>query len=974
MITIVGGDVMMTSSDVKGPDKMEIKEKEVLVVRISRLKINAVYIDVTDARVMVDDVTMTHINWTSRNYVDFRATNSKLNGRVGGDMLNMSAKHLVFRAHNFTVAQDMVNLNAGSVLLSVRNSTFSNVAGQTHTCGGLNIIVTEKNYVSAIEITDSRFEHQYFDDPIMGVRNLMDAALKINVFDHAGHVTAIVSVFIQRSMFVDNERGLALFGLYNSIRIFSCTFDNNIAMHAGAGILVFTRKESNLAEIVDCTFLRNAAGAIRPAIIRNYSETFVVKAHEVTINSECCKGVISLVGKGGALRLQRGNASLKDCIFRDNTARLLGGAVFVDRDGELTIDGMDGKNSESLDVEHPLEGELLYSNGIVHVKSARLEALTASSHVPILCHSGAVWSIDVIKIELVCPLGYRLRVTNTSAYKIENIGIRKSYKLDQLSYFCESCPRNKYSLDYGFLNHSLQFNAISYFTLLINGQVPTPAYTGMYAYHDIDCQQCPYGGKCLHSITAVPNFWGYKTNADGVRFQRCQKGYCCSDLDCKGFNSCKKHRVGTLCGECEAGYSEAMFTADCVPNANCDPMMGWPVVASSCILYFVFLLFQKDMRDLMFSQIVRASNARPAHQASVKKCETQRRDQIRDVLLSNEENDSLVRHRSDSRKHTAELMSDDLNSSTRLHSRMLDESNICGDTIVDGEEIYPSLEVPLEFLDTSSPPPPPPPPQQTQAQVSNMGVSFLIIIFFYFQDAQLLHIKTAFTSADGQYKAMFRELLSGLFQFRVELFQFMEKFCFLADMTALKKIIVRVGMVPCVLIQFGIVHLIHKLFCRNRRGSDDENAQRPGDAPTFSVKLATGFVLALLFTYQQLATTSFTLLNCVTIEQRSVLFVQGTIDCYQTWQYGVMAYAGSCIVPFCLVILIGPGLLKDDLIGLMELFVAFILPFPFLIRWVWIRFRVFGDKQVAGSVRTLSAESKSVMQILQGPFKDQHSR
>ena len=49
----------------------------------------------------------------------------------------------------------------------------------------------------------------------------------------------------------------------------------------------------------------------------------------------------------------------------------------------------------------------------------------------------------------------------------------------------------------------------------------------------------------------------------------------------------------------------------------------------------------------------------------------------------------------------------------------------------------------------------------------------------------------------------------------------------------------------------------------------------------FAAKLSTGFVLALLFTYQKLATTSFTLLNCVPVGNRSVLFVQGTIECYQ---------------------------------------------------------------------------------------------
>lgn len=139
----------------------------------------------------------------------------------------------------------------------------------------------------------------------------------------------------------------------------------------------------------------------------------------------------------------------------------------------------------------------------------------------------------------------------------------------------------------------------------------------------------------------------------------------------------------------------------------------------------------------------------------------------------------------------------------------------------------------------------------------------------------------------------------------------------------------------------------------------------------FSIKLSTGFVLALLFTYQKLATTSFTLLNCVPVGNRSVLFVQGTIECYQTWQYVVAVYTATCIIPFCAALLIGPGLLKDRLIGLTELFLAFLLPLPFLVRWFWLclcRYRRSGgavqtEDEAADSQH--GPEAKAVMQTLQ---------
>lgn len=77
-----------------------------------------------------------------------------------------------------------------------------------------------------------------------------------------------------------------------------------------------------------------------------------------------------------------------------------------------------------------------------------------------------------------------------------------------MSYFCESCPRNKYSLDYGFLNYTLEFYSFAYFTLLIDGDDPKPEYNGSYVHHEIRCKDCPYGAHCVEGITSIANFWG----------------------------------------------------------------------------------------------------------------------------------------------------------------------------------------------------------------------------------------------------------------------------------------------------------------------------------------------------------------------------------------------------------------------------------------------------------------------------------
>ena len=84
---------------------------------------------------------------------------------------------------------------------------------------------------------------------------------------------------------------------------------------------------------------------------------------------------------------------------------------------------------------------------------------------------------------------------------------RRVFQMDQLSYFCESCPRNRYSLDYGYLNYSLTYSSFAYFTLLINGQQPEVAYSGSYIYHDIECLECPYGARCQQVRQYPINFF-----------------------------------------------------------------------------------------------------------------------------------------------------------------------------------------------------------------------------------------------------------------------------------------------------------------------------------------------------------------------------------------------------------------------------------------------------------------------------------
>ena len=264
-----------------------------------------------------------------------------------------------------------------------------------------------------------------------------------------------------------------------------------------------------------------------------------------------------------------------------------------------------------------------------------------------------------------------------------------------------------------------------------------------------------------------------------------------------------------------------------------------------------------------------------------------------------------------------------------------------------------------ETIIISAPPPPPPAP------ATDFGAIMLITILYYFQDAQLLHVKTAFAAPEPKEWALIKAILLGLFKFRLEIAHFVDSVCLLVGLGASVKLVVRTVMVPYVLSLFGVLYALHWLVCGRAR--DDDTEKR------FQSRLAMGFMLALLFTYQMLATTAFSLLSCVPVGDVTVLFIDATVTCYMPWQYGVLTYAMTSIIPFSFVLMLGPGLLQEGRISVATFFAAGLFPFPFVV--TWFAARAFKREHwLSVNAAFPTPPGKVVIKVLQGPFKDIRTR
>ena len=121
----------------------------------------------------------------------------------------------------------------------------------------------------------------------------------------------------------------------------------------------------------------------------------------------------------------------------------------------------------------------------------------------------------------------------------------------------------------------------------------------------VHCKVCPLGANCTGSIKALPKYWGYKNSLDdSVTMIRCPNEYCCKGNDtCNEINSCNKNRTGSICGKCQNGLSEALFSTDCIPDDTC---MGTIVILyyTICVtIYILFLTTYKDLQKLSTAKI-----------------------------------------------------------------------------------------------------------------------------------------------------------------------------------------------------------------------------------------------------------------------------------------------------------------------------------------------------------------------------------
>ena len=134
-----------------------------------------------------------------------------------------------------------------------------------------------------------------------------------------------------------------------------------------------------------------------------------------------------------------------------------------------------------------------------------------------------------------------------------------------------------------------------------------------------------------------------------------------------------------------------------------------------------------------------------------------------------------------------------------------------------------------------------------------------------------------------------------------------------------------------------------------------------GTASGVDIRFSLALFEVLLFTYQAVAEVVVTLIHCIDIGGESVLFIQGSVECFQPWQNFAIIICAAYVVPLFLVMGLGPGAVHKRIVpGWFFLLGCFIPPVflaVLIVRWFMGRFTAESDF------------SKELAESAFGPFK-----
>ena len=107
---------------------------------------------------------------------------------------------------------------------------------------------------------------------------------------------------------------------------------------------------------------------------------------------------------------------------------------------------------------------------------------------------------------------------------------------------------------------------------------------------------------------------------------------------------------------------------------------------------------------------------------------------------------------------------------------------------------------------------------ETKEEKDEGGV-FLILLFYYFQDASIVHINTIYVNSDSAVLNSIKEIVGGIFKFRLDVLHLANTVCAVPGLTPAVKVVFKLFFVPLVL---GVLVSVYTLSLFLEKKSEKE--------------------------------------------------------------------------------------------------------------------------------------------------------
>ena len=843
--------------------------------------------------------------------------------------------------------------------------------------------------------------------------------------------TKSLKVRIVKSRFLQNHEtlqgntyiyGAALYVDYNAdnnrshsaIIINDCVFTNNTNVKGGA-IYLSGKAEFHIF-IKNCTFIGNVAmmkgGAIHAEGYNN-----MILSNSTFLDNICSCGMFVTCSKlrlgsgpygiGGAVSLEtnlRGNlraGKIHHCTFENNTADMIGGAIYSTQ--QLILRDVYFESQRILS-KSPFEAVVMGASRLAWFHNVTVRILHASNtQSAVSFRHKFLYAIMIDqRSQFICPKGSILATNGFNPHNVES-----GYVMLRLfSFYCQICPPDYYTLDYSVLRNSTK--------------------TGMQCSQCPAGGLCRTG-----ILRAKDNHWGYRdAKTNNISFIQLPRGYGCSSTECVTYNSCAKHRKGKLCGTCENGYSESVLSAHCIAKKKCHIARFWLVAAAMLFLFLMFFLYKREIIKAMKSQlrilqrpkfwddhkrylkvtddvhvsindsvegsqfsrvadetasvtiVTGTTRASGASQTVGRKVENEktciRRENRKRRISQHMKHDDMVSNNEGSYDENTENKKCTLQSKTH-HYEVVEREADEHLTVVGNENEEPgnalqSIEHNLECSQShiggeeessnaitrcSLP----------QEEESDVFTGFIKIIFYFYQVMKVLRAYSS--DARSRVFQIVRHAVSGFFNFEFSADQDGSLSCALIAVTPIIKVVLRLSFVGAVFTILIMIFITVKIFTKVRQIFQREQHSSSKDDLDGKMKFKVRALLVLfevmLFSYAAITEALLALLTCVKVGGKQVLFIQGDIECYGPWQYGLMILGFCWVIPFCLFVFWLPGLLQQKEIAQNGVFLGCALPLPCLMYFAYLTVRGRGQPEPS-SVKA-NAVTNGILKFLIGPFK-----